>query len=59
MNLENYRDKEKFYKVLKSIVRDKTGKIIRGIKPEEEIIYGDLMNKAIKEHYEKVFLLKD
>ena len=59
MNLENYRDKKKSYKVLNSIVKYKNkGKIVRGIKSEDEIIYGDLTNKAIKKHYEKIFPIK-
>ena len=46
----------KFYKILNSIVRYRNkGKIVRGIRLGEEIIFGQQKDKIIKNHFQSMF----
>ena len=56
LNENNNRDVKKFYQQLNAVVKYRTkGKIVKGIKIEDTIIYGKEKDRIIKTYHEQLF----
>ena len=59
LNENNNRDIKKIYQQLNAVVKYRTkGKIVKGIKIEDTIIYGKEKDRIIKTYYEQLFYTK-
>ena len=55
LDINIHADKERFYRILNSIVKYKSkGKIVKGIKIEDTIIYGRERDMYIKKYFERL-----
>ena len=54
--MQSKQDTAQFYKIVNSLLRYKSkGKIVKGIRHEEEIIIGILKDKIIKQFFKKLY----
>ena len=54
--MQSKQDTAQFYKIVNSLLRYKSrGKIVKGIRNEEEIIMGILKDKIVKQFFEKLY----
>ena len=57
LNMKSKQDTAQFYKIVNSLLRYKSkGKIVKGIRHEEEIIMAIQKNKIVKQFFEKLYI---
>ena len=56
LDMQSKQDTAQFYKIVNSLLRYKSrGKIVKGIRHEEEIIMGIQKDKIVKQFFEKLY----